>query len=532
MTNFCSLPPFSPSSQHLALSLPSRLRLRHIPGPFAPPIVGNALAFARDGQVASFAKWHARYGPIFKMRLGAADVVVVADAAAGRRVNLRNPRRHPLMPPLVRTKHAAAGSRGLFASGALDPVFHREMKAAWLPMFHGAVLDGFAADMAAGADALATSLAGAAAAGAAVDVWRALGGMTMSVVLQSAFGVADVDTLAAHRSPEAESLLSAARDVFAAGRFASAYGVAFAAAPWARPLITRAATRWPDAPLKRLENARGVLMDRAVAIVAAARAEQAEGKPASSSFLARLVQRSADFSDADLAAQAFTFLLAGYETTATSLAFTVALLARHPAAAAALAAEIDAAPSLDAAASGPYLHACYKEALRLYPPAPMTLRVAEVDQDVGGYHVPAGTWLQVDLLAIHRDPALWGPDADAFVPDRWIDGTPAAARRPKDAYFPFGDAALRCVGAAFAQREAHITLARLFARFSFEPVGGADTPLELECRLTLAPKGGVQVRPVERAGARWAAVKRVDSDDDIPTPGTPPASDAAAAVVE
>ena len=474
------------------------------------------------------AKWHARYGKVFTIKLGSSSVVVCADAAAGRKINLRNPRRHPLMPPLVRSKHAAAGSRGLFAAGALDPAFHREMKAAWLPMFHGAVLDGFAADMAAGADALADQLAVAAAAGAPVDVWRGLGAMTMAVVLRTAFGVADVDTLATHRTPQAEALLAAARDVFAAGRFASVWGVAHAAAPaLLRPLLQAAATRWPDAPLRRLENARGVLMDRAVAIVEASRAEREAGAAASSSFLARLAARSDDFSDTDLAAQAFTFLLAGYETTATSLSFTVALLARHPAAAARLAAEIDAAPSLDAAASGPFLRACFTEALRLYPPAPMTLRVAETDQDVAGYAVPAGTWLQVDLLAIHRDPSLWGPDADAFLPDRWIEGTAAAARRPKDAYFPFGDASLRCVGAAFAQREAHVTLARLFSRFEFHPVGGADAPLELECRLTLAPKGGVLVRPVERVGARWVKGGSHDaSDDDVPTPATPPATDA------
>ena len=73
----------------------------------------------------AFAAWHARHGPVFRMRLGAADVVVVADAAAGKKVNLRNPRRHPLMPPLVKSRNARAGMRGLFAAGAYDVDFHR-----------------------------------------------------------------------------------------------------------------------------------------------------------------------------------------------------------------------------------------------------------------------------------------------------------------------------------------------------------------------------------------------------------------------
>jgi hypothetical protein len=421
------------------------------------------------------------------------------------------------------------------------------MKAAWLPMFHGATLDGFAADMEAGADQLAAQLSAAAAAATPVDVWRALGGMTMAVVLRTAFGVTELDTLSPARTPEADALLNAARDVFANGRFSSWWGVAHAVAPRARPLLSRLATAFPDAPLRRLEAARATMMENAVALVRAARREAADGRPPSSSFLARLVARNANFTDADLAAQAFTFTLAGYETTATSLAFTFALLASHPAAAARLQAEIDAAPSLAAAADGPYLRACYAEALRLYPPAPMTLRVAERDQDVAGHPVPAGTWLQVNLLAIHRDRALWGPDADAFVPDRFVEGTRAAAARPKDAYFPFGDASLRCVGAAFAQREAHVTLARLFAQFSFDLVGGcggggADSdgpppPLELECRLTLAPKNGVLVVPRERAewggGAKWGAggggaLKEGGDDSDavsVAVPTTPPASE-------
>ena len=170
----------------------------------------------------------------------------------------------------------------------------------------------------------------------------------------------------------------------------------------------------------------------------------------------------------------------------------------------------------------------------------MTLRVAERDQQVGPYTVPAGTWLQVNLLAIHRDRALWGADADCYVPERFVDGTPEAARRPKDAFFPFGDAALRCVGAAFAQREAHVTLARLFGQFEFALVGGcgkggdgaAAAAFELDCKLTLAPRGGVLVLPVERKkkkGEKKAAVAADDADSDaassVDAPATPPATE-------
>jgi cytochrome P450 len=352
--------------------------------------------------------------------------------------------------------------------------------------------------------------------------------------------VTDVDTLASAKTKEASALLDAARGVFAASRFASVWGLAAACVPPALPLIAALATALPDAPLVHMDASRGVLMDTALALVRRERRGGAGGAggegedervggapPARSSFLATLTRRNAAFSEDELAAQAFTFVLvrggrwiergalgrrrhrpdppshhpqAGYETTATALAFTVALLARHPTKQAILAAEIDSAGGdAHAAAAGPYLQACFAEALRLFPPAPMTLRVAEADQEVAGCRVPRGTSLQVNTLAIQRDASLW-PDAEAFLPERWLEGTPEAAARPDNAYAPFGDGALACVGARFAQREAATTLARLFSRFSFTPAdaGGA---MEVTCRLTLGPKHGVVVTVAERGGA-------------------------------
>ena len=102
-----------------------------------------------------------------------------------------------------------------------------------------------------------------------------------------------------------------------------------------------------------------------------------------------------------IAAQTRTFILAGYETTASALAYTVYCLALNPRAEAALLAEVDAwgrdkAPAMDdLAASFPYVDACIKEALRLYPPATLAIREAKEDLWLGGHHVPAGTSLHV-----------------------------------------------------------------------------------------------------------------------------------------
>lgn len=70
---------------------------------------------------------------------------------------------------------------------------------------------------------------------------------------------------------------------------------------------------------------------------------------------------------------------------------------------------------------------------------------------------------QVNWFGIHRDPEVW-KDADEFVPERWIDGTPEAESRPSNAFFPFGDGNLVCVGMRFAQEEAKIALIRIFQK--------------------------------------------------------------------
>ncbi len=73
--------------------------------------------------------------------------------------------------------------------------------------------------------------------------------------------------------------------------------------------------------------------------------------------------------------------------------------------------------------------------------------------------------LQVSTWSIHRDPDTW-KDADDFIPERWIDGTPESEGRPANAWYPFGDGNLVCVGMRFAQEEAKIALLRMFQRYS------------------------------------------------------------------
>ena len=113
-----------------------------------------------------------------------------------------------------------------------------------------------------------------------------------------------------------------------------------------------------------------------------------------------------------LAAQAFIMMLAGYETTAAALAFTLFLLAAHPDKQQLLVDEVDSfsrdrAPGLGDLERMPYLDACLKEALRLYPPAPTHIREAARDCQLGGYRIRKGQWLGCAVYSMHRNPKYW-----------------------------------------------------------------------------------------------------------------------------
>lgn len=111
-------------------------------------------------------------------------------------------------------------------------------------------------------------------------------------------------------------------------------------------------------------------------------------------------------------AQAFVLMLAGYETTAAALSFTLYLLAANPDKQQLLVDEVDSfgrdrKPSLEDLESLPFLDACLKEGLRLYPPAPTHIREAARDTEIGGYRVRKGQWLGCAVWSMHRNPKYW-----------------------------------------------------------------------------------------------------------------------------
>jgi cytochrome P450 len=189
-----------------------------------------------------------------------------------------------------------------------------------------------------------------------------------------------------------------------------------------------------------------------------------------------------------------TLFLARHETTAQALAWTWYLLAENPAAEARLHEELRGVlngrpPEPSDFPKLPYLYALLHEVLRLYPPAYITARTSIETSQIGGYEFPASSTLLMSQWVMHRD-ARYFDDADAFRPERWLDGL--ADRLPAGAYFPFGDGPRRCIGQGFAMMEAAIVIGTLAQRFQFRLVPGH--PVVPEPLVTLRPRYGIHMK--------------------------------------
>lgn len=184
-----------------------------------------------------------------------------------------------------------------------------------------------------------------------------------------------------------------------------------------------------------------------------------------------------------------TFIVAGHETTALSLAWSCYLCAfdqdiQDRARAEAQAVLQGRAATGDDVDQLPYIRQIIDEALRLYPPAGVVSRTAQKADDLNGADIRPGDTVMIPIYALGRHALLWD-DPNSFKPERFAD------RKAIDryAYLPFGDGPRICIGASFALQEAVIILATLLSRFRFTPVPGRDPkPVMI---LTLRPEGGV-----------------------------------------
>ncbi len=213
-----------------------------------------------------------------------------------------------------------------------------------------------------------------------------------------------------------------------------------------------------------------------------------------SMFLSARDEDGGQMTDLQLRDEVMTLFLAGHETTANALSWTLYLLSRHPEAEARLVSEVAAvlrgrSPELGDLPRLPYVEHVVNEALRLYPPVWLLGREVIEPFELRDLRFAKGTQIWMSQWVLHRDPRYFD-DPDVFRPERWADGL--AKRLPKFAYFPFGGGPRLCIGNAFAMMEATLLLATLTQRLRFQLSPGARVvPLP---SVTLRPRRGLEMR--------------------------------------
>jgi cytochrome P450 family 135 len=431
------------------------------PTPELPPGPGYPRPLQTLGWVrrpfAFMERCHERYGDMFTLRI----------AQEGTWVFLAHPdyvKQVFTAAPTV--LHAGEGNRilgpvlGSSSVLLLDEKPHMRERKLLLPPFHGERMQRYGDLMA----EIARDEIDSWPTGEPLALWPRMQDVTLEVIMRAVFGVEDVGRLAALRA-ELTTMLK---------RLSTPTTMAMLATLGPERMksanrITRVLEPVDKLIYEELDRRRAAddLADREDILSLLLQARYEDGSP---------------MEDKALRDELMTLLVAGHETTATSLAWAVERLVRHPDKWEKLRADDE---------SGTYADAVTKETLRLRPVLPIVVRRLTQDWEVGGRVLPKGATVAPCIHLIHRREDVY-PDPRAFRPERFLE-------RPAGTYtwIPFGGGVRRCLGASFAQFEMKVVLRELAARTTLRAV--APEPERVSRRaITLTPSEGATVI-VERA---------------------------------
>jgi len=200
------------------------------------------------------------------------------------------------------------------------------------------------------------------------------------------------------------------------------------------------------------------------------------------------MEENVEFTDSLIAAQAFLFFAAGFETSSTALSFCLLELAINPEIQQCLTIEIDTTLekckgpiTYDAIQSMSYLDKVVNETLRKHPPAPATIRVVTKPYVIPGtsVHLDVGVPILIPIIGLHHDPKYF-PDPEVFNPENFNDEL--KANRPNNSYLPFGDGPRNCIGMRFGLLQVKVGLIFLLSNYNFSVCEKTQLPVKLEPR--------------------------------------------------
>ncbi|HEU4735819.1 MAG TPA: cytochrome P450 [Solirubrobacterales bacterium] len=374
-----------------------------------------------------------RYGDIFTIRIAYEGTwVMLADPAAIKQVFTGDPK----------VFHAGEGNEvlapllGRNSLLVLDEKRHMSQRRLLLPPFHGERMQGYARIMSEIAEREIDSWP----TGTPYKLRPRMQALTLEIILRTVFGV---DGAEAGKLADLRESLRDFLDMTTNPRFLA-------------PLLIVGPKRVRGVSAFRRR------IDRVDELIYREIAErrQAEDLEERDDVLSMMIgathEDGSAMSDVEIRDELLTLLVAGHETTATSLAWAIERLTRNPAKLERLRAE--------ALAGGEeYLTATIQETLRLRPVISIVLRRLTEPVEIGGYELPAGVSVAPSIYLVHRNPEIY-PEPQRFLPERFLENPPGTYT-----WIPFGGGVRRCLGASFAQFEMAVVLKELVKRHQIRP---------------------------------------------------------------
>ncbi len=457
-------------------------RLSPIPRPPTKPVVGNMLSLDSTAPVQNLARLARELGPIFWLDMMGAPLVVVSGHDLVHELSDEKRFDKAVRGPLRRVR-AVAGD-GLFTADTSEPNWSKAHNILLQP-FGNRAMQSYHPSMVDIADQLVKKwerLNG----DEEIDVVHDMTALTLDTIGLCGFDYRFNSFYRRDYHPFVESLVRSLETIM-----------------MIRGLPME--NLWMQ---KRRRDLAGdvAFMNRMVDEIVAERRKNAEAAADKKDMLGAMmtgVDRSTgeQLDDVNIRYQINTFLIAGHETTSGLLSCTLYALLKHPEVLRKAYEEVDrvlgpdlnAKPTYQQVTQLTYITQILKEALRLWPPAPAYGISPLNDETIGGkYKLKKNTFITVLVLALHRDPSVWGPNPDAFDPENF--SRKAEAARPVNAWKPFGNGQRACIGRGFAMHEAALAIGMILQRFKLIDVNRYQ--MHLKETLTIKPDGfKIKVRP-------------------------------------
>ncbi len=397
------------------------------------PVLGSAVTFARDPY--AFYDDVAEYGDVVRFSMGSYNMVAVLHPEGIKQVLVEQFEQF--------RKPDDAGGVDVLSEGLLltDGEQWQAQRSRLQPMFYRERIETYAETMSSYAAAAADEWAAA----ESVDLSEATSRYTLRVLGKTLFGVNTDD----HRQ--------AVRAGAEAIRERSSQSPASLDLP-----------KWLPTPGNRRYRRGVTRLERVVDDLLAERRDGPDGDDLLSLLVTATTGEGSGPTESEIRSQLMTFLFAGHETSATALTWALYELGRKPEIAKRLREEVDDVvtgphatvsdlPELE------YTEQVLRETFRRYPPAAAIFREADEDVAVGGYRVPADSFVVLPQFHVHTDDRWWN-DPLQFDPARWDGVDEPPGDRPEYAYFPFGGGPRHCIGMRFARMELKLALATIARR--------------------------------------------------------------------